>query len=167
MLFPLMPNRHFLADFGNAKRLYLLCLMRQKHCWNYFALNQSFDWRQNSSSSSFASWGKIKIHVFTLADQDWIGPMILKILRIRTGSDSILSDQGWTRTEKFHSPLISAVDVFGMGWAITRSCQGAFAEMLLKMTHDPTYSSWTPRGLLQTRSMQVRNQGNAGGRSFP
>jgi len=27
------------------------------------------------------------------ADQDW--------------SDSILSDQDWTRTEKFHSPLIS------------------------------------------------------------
>jgi len=25
-----------------------------------------------------------------------------------TGSDSILSDQDWTRTEKFHSPLISA-----------------------------------------------------------
>jgi len=31
-----------------------------------------------------------------------------KILRIRTWSDSILSDQDWTRTEKFHSPLISA-----------------------------------------------------------
>jgi len=30
-----------------------------------------------------------------------------KILLIRTGSDSILSDQDWTRTEKFHSPLIS------------------------------------------------------------
>jgi len=26
----------------------------------------------------------------------------------RTGSDSIFSDQEWTRTEKFHSPLISA-----------------------------------------------------------
>ena len=31
-----------------------------------------------------------------------------KILRIRTGSDSIVLDQDWTRTEKFHSPLISA-----------------------------------------------------------
>jgi len=28
--------------------------------------------------------------------------------RIRTGSDSIYVDQDWTRTEKFHSPLISA-----------------------------------------------------------
>jgi len=32
-----------------------------------------------------------------------------KIRQIRTGSDAILSDQDWTRTEKFHSPLISAI----------------------------------------------------------
>jgi len=42
-----------------------------------------------------------------LADQDWIGLMIFKNFACRTGSDSILSDQDWTRTEKFHSPLIS------------------------------------------------------------
>ena len=30
--------------------------------------------------------------------------------------------------------------------------QGAAAEMLPKMTHDPTHHSWTPRGSLQTRS---------------
>jgi len=30
-----------------------------------------------------------------------------KIWRIRTGSDSIIVDQDRTRTEKFHSPLIS------------------------------------------------------------
>jgi len=29
-------------------------------------------------------------------------------LRIRTGSDSISSGQDWNRTQKFHSPLISA-----------------------------------------------------------
>jgi len=40
-----------------------------------------------------------------LADQDWFGLMIFKILRIKTGSDSILSGQDWT--EKFRSPLIS------------------------------------------------------------
>jgi len=50
-----------------------------------------------------------KIHGFTWADQDWIGPMIFKILQIMTGSDSIFADQDWTRTEKFHSPLISAL----------------------------------------------------------
>jgi len=33
--------------------------------------------------------------------------MILR-LRVRTGSDSILLNQDWTQTEKFHSPLISA-----------------------------------------------------------
>jgi len=33
---------------------------------------------QNSSSSSFALWGKIKIHDFTLTDQDWIGLVIFK-----------------------------------------------------------------------------------------
>jgi len=46
---------------------------------------------------------------FTLADQDLIGLMIFKNLQIRTGSDSILSDQDWTWTENFHSPLISDV----------------------------------------------------------
>jgi len=47
------------------------------------------------------------MHDFTLAGQDWIGPIIFKILRIRTRSNSILSGQNWTRTEKFHSPIIS------------------------------------------------------------
>jgi len=32
-----------------------------------------------------------------------------KILQIRSGSDSISSDQDWTRTEKFLSPLISGI----------------------------------------------------------
>ena len=36
-----MPNGHLL-NFVNAKRLCLFCLMRQKHCWNYFAFNQSY-----------------------------------------------------------------------------------------------------------------------------
>ena len=37
-----------------------------------------FGWRQNSFSGAFASWGKIKIHYFRWADQDWIGLMIFK-----------------------------------------------------------------------------------------
>jgi len=37
-----------------------------------------FGWRQNSFSGAFASWGKIKIHYFTWAVQDWIGLMIFK-----------------------------------------------------------------------------------------
>jgi len=35
--------------------------------------------------------------------------MIFKNFADRTGSDSIFSDQDWTRTEKFVSPLISAL----------------------------------------------------------
>ena len=42
-----------------------------------------------------------KIHDFTLADQDWIGRMSFKNF----------ADQDWTRTEKFHSPLISVTDL--------------------------------------------------------
>jgi len=51
--------------------------MMQKHFWNYFAFNKSC-WRQNSSSSGFASWGKIKTNNFRWADQDWIGLMNFK-----------------------------------------------------------------------------------------
>jgi len=51
----------------------------------------------------------LKIHGLTLADQDWIGLVIFKNMRIRTGSDSNFADQDWTQTEKFHSPLISAI----------------------------------------------------------
>jgi len=44
------------------------------------------------------------LHLQIRTGSDW---WFSKILRIRTGSDSILSDQDWTRTEKFDSPLIS------------------------------------------------------------
>jgi len=49
-----------------------------------------------------------KIHGFIWVDQNWIGLMIFKNFVDRTGSDSTFVDQDWTRTEKFHSPLISA-----------------------------------------------------------
>jgi len=50
----------------------------------------------------------------------------------------------------------TVLDVFGMGWIIKRPSRGVAAEMLPKMTHDPTYSSWTLRGLLQTRFLKLR-----------
>jgi len=37
----------FLLNFGNAERLCLFCLMRQRHCWKYFAFNHSYGKRQN------------------------------------------------------------------------------------------------------------------------
>jgi len=41
-----------------------------------------------------------------LADQDWIGLMILKNFADQDWLDSVISNQDWTRTEKFHCPLI-------------------------------------------------------------
>jgi len=38
-------------------------------------------------------------------------------------------------------PLLPVLNVFGMGWVITRPSQSAAAQMLPKMTHDLTYSS--------------------------
>jgi len=49
----------FLLNWRNAKRLCLFCLIMQKHCCNYFAFYQSHLPKGNSSSSCFASWGKI------------------------------------------------------------------------------------------------------------
>jgi len=51
-------------NFVNAKKLCLLCLMRQKLCWNYFAFNQSY-----------LTKGKIALVVICFMKQ------------IRTGSD--------------------------------------------------------------------------------
>jgi len=42
VLLRLMPNRHFFVNFRNAKKLCLVCLMRQNHCWKCFAFNQSY-----------------------------------------------------------------------------------------------------------------------------
>jgi len=88
-----------LLNFGNAKRLCLFCLMGLY----LFCLTRLFCFmRQN------------KMHGFVWVDQDWIGLMILKNLRIRTGSDSTFAYHEWTRTEQFQSPLISDVH---MAWS--------------------------------------------------
>jgi len=51
---------------------------------------------------------KIKIHDFTWEDQDWIGLMIFKNFADQDWIGFSFIASGWTRTEKFHSPLISA-----------------------------------------------------------
>jgi len=80
-----------------------------KHCWNYFAFNQSYLAKGeiapvvlllHETKSKY-----MILHWRIRTGSDWL---FSKILRIRTGSDSISSDQDWTRTEKFLSPLISA-----------------------------------------------------------
>jgi len=56
----------------------------------------------------FASLGKIKYMFLHWRTRTGFNQWFSKILRIRTGSDSNFVDQVWTRTEKFHNPLISA-----------------------------------------------------------
>ena len=74
-----MPNDTSLLNFGNAKKAVAILPHEAKALLKLFCLQSSRNYlRQNSSSSSFASWSKIKIHDFTLADQDWIGLMIFK-----------------------------------------------------------------------------------------
>jgi len=38
-------------------------------------------------------------------------------------------------------PLLPVLDAFSVGWVRKHSPHGAAAEILLKMTHDPAYSS--------------------------
>jgi len=81
-----MPNRHFLVKFWKCRKDVSIFLHEAKVLLEVFCLQPIvIGERQNSSSSlpheakkTFASWGKIKIHDFTLVDQDWIGLMIFK-----------------------------------------------------------------------------------------
>jgi len=74
-----MPNRHFLVKFWKRQKAAPILPHEAKALLELFCLQPIiFGWRQNSSSGSFASWGKMKIHDFTLADQDWIRLMSLK-----------------------------------------------------------------------------------------
>jgi len=79
VLFPLMPNRHFLIKFWKCHKALSILPHEAKALLQLFCLQPIlFGYRQNSSNSSLDSWGKIKIHDFTLADQNWIGLMIFK-----------------------------------------------------------------------------------------
>ena len=91
-----MPNRHFLFKFWECQKAVSILPHEAKALLHYFAFNQSF-----------LAKGKIAPVVLLPheAKEKW------KFLhwQIKTGLDSISSDQDWTRTEKFHTPLIFAV----------------------------------------------------------
>jgi len=59
-----------------------------------------------------------------LTDQDWIGLMIFTNSADRTGLDSILSDQDWIRTEKFHGLLISGCQVHDQNFHFLQTFAG-------------------------------------------
>ena len=75
-----MPNAHFHVKFCKfCKQAVSILPDETKALLERFCIQPMvFGWRQNSSSGSFASWGKIKIHDVTLVDQDWIGLVIFK-----------------------------------------------------------------------------------------
>jgi len=78
-LFLLMPNRHFLVKFYKCQKAVSVLPREAKALLELFCLQPIvFGWRQNSSSSYFTLWNKIKMPDFTLADQDWIRLMIFK-----------------------------------------------------------------------------------------
>jgi len=67
--------------------------MIQKHCWNYFAFNQSY--LAKGKITPVVALPYEAKHIYMIlhwrirTGSDW---WFSKILRIRTGSDSILSD---------------------------------------------------------------------------
>jgi len=104
-------NRQCLVKVWKFQKAVSILLHEAKARLQLFCLQPIiFDWRQNSFSGAFASWSKIKILYLTWTDQDWIG---LVIFNNFADQDQIrfnfLQGQDWTRTEKFHSPLISDV----------------------------------------------------------
>ena len=52
-------------------------------------------------------------------------------------------------------PLLNALDVFGVGWVIIRPFQVAAAEMLRKVTHDPTYTLLVCAGWWPTTQLSI------------
>jgi len=104
--------------------------MRQKHCWNYFAFIQSY--LAKGKIAPAVIWpheAKEKwmiLHWWIRTGSDW---WFSKILQIRSGSDSSLSDQDWTQTEEIHSPLTS-----GTWHVFTFMKLGNFKNKGLKLT---------------------------------
>jgi len=70
-------NRHCLVKFWKSQKVMSIFPHKAKAILQLFCLQPIiFGWRQNSFSGVFVSWGRIKVHYFRWADQDWIGLMI-------------------------------------------------------------------------------------------
>ena len=99
--------------------------------------------------------------------------MIFKNLQIRSGSDSIFSEQDWYWTEKLHSPLISGLQVVRLkpiiecGTLVHESCEALLGSFDIRavckkfrkiikyeivfwtlLSHFGGISSWYPAVLL-------------------
>ena len=97
-----MPNRHILVNFGNAKRLCQVCLMTQKHCWNYFALLELFKYEGPLTNLQ------------PLQSTDVSETKILNSCKQDSDQDSYFLDQDWSRTQKNLSPNTSVSKMNGV-----------------------------------------------------
>ena len=101
-------NRHYIVKFWKCQKAMSILPHVAKALLQLFCLHPIiFGWKQNCVSGAFASLGKIKNHDLHGQIRNGSGWWFSKILLTRSGSDSILSDQDWTGTEKFHTRLIS------------------------------------------------------------
>ena len=72
-------NRHCLVKLCKCQKTMFILPHEAKALLQLFCLQPIiFGWRQNGFSGALASWGIIKIHYFTWADQDCIGLKIFK-----------------------------------------------------------------------------------------
>ena len=118
-----MPNRHFLVKFRKCRKAVSILPHEANALLELFCLQPIvFGQRQNSSSSSFASWGKIKFHDFTLVEQGWIGLTIFKNF----------SDQDWTGFNFIGSGLNS-------DWKISQSAHLCY--LVAETSSFPAFSS--------------------------
>ena len=111
--------------------LCLFCLKRQKHLWNNFAFNQLYLAKGKTAPVILLpNEAKQKYMILNLrirTGSDW---WFSKIFQFRNGSDSISSDQDWTRTEKFHSPLISDKQVSNPSLNELEVAEVTFSELI-------------------------------------
>ena len=61
--------------------------------------------------------------------------MIFKNFADRTGSDSVLSDQDWTRTEKFHSPLICGIQHNNVRSEVVQKASSTVSDFLFDICY--------------------------------
>jgi len=127
-----MPNRHFLVKFWKCRKAVSILPHEANALLELFCLQRIvFGQRQNSSSSSFASWGKIKFHDFALVEQGWIGLTIFKNF----------ADQDWTGFNFIGSGLNS-------DWKVSQS-----AHLCYLVAETSSFSSvFIARGYLRSNA---------------
>ena len=118
-----------LLNFGNARKLCLFCLIRQKHHWNYFAFNQSYLAKGKIAPVVFFRQNKIRPISFCMGGSGLdrtvdfqkfsrSGLDRIQFYRIRTGLGLKNFTVRWSLLGLRNSCLGKCVGLgFGLGWA--------------------------------------------------